>query len=107
MQKHWATISKQSGLDKRFMQHRASCCNKVRRIVAPKVAGSSPVGHPSEEHPWGRAAMFGYLPMHSVMRRGIQVLGRGGGRHLSYRATQFFLLGSRNAFRNDLETGMQ
>src|SRR5829696_10126645 len=47
MQKHWATISKEIGLDKRILQHMATPGNRCRRIVAQeKVAGSSPVGHP-------------------------------------------------------------
>jgi hypothetical protein len=47
MQKHWATKSKESSLDKRILQHMATPGNGARRIVALKVAGSSPVGHPS------------------------------------------------------------
>src|SRR5829696_9193349 len=47
MQKHLATTSKEIGLDKRFLQPAATLRNRCRRIVAPKGAGSSPVGHPS------------------------------------------------------------
>jgi hypothetical protein len=32
--------------DKRFPQHQATLRDGVSRIVAPKGAGSSPVGHP-------------------------------------------------------------
>ena len=47
MQKHWATASKENGLDKRFLQRTATPGNRTWRIVAlEKVAGSSPVGHP-------------------------------------------------------------
>jgi hypothetical protein len=51
MQKPLATTSKEVGLDKRFLQRTATPGNKSRRIVAPKVAGSSPVGHPPEFSP--------------------------------------------------------
>ena len=34
------------GLSKPILQHTATPSNKCRRIVAPKGAGSSPVGHP-------------------------------------------------------------
>ena len=43
---HAATASKENGLDKRLLQPTATSRNRCRRIVAPKVAGSSPVGHP-------------------------------------------------------------
>ncbi len=46
MQKRRATTSKETGLDKRFMQRTAIPGYRGRRIVAPKGAGSSPVGHP-------------------------------------------------------------
>jgi hypothetical protein len=47
MQKQEATISKEIGLSKPILQHRATLGNRVRRIVAlEKVAGSIPVGHP-------------------------------------------------------------
>src|SRR3712207_2598895 len=46
MQKRWATTSNEPGLYKRILQHSATPRNGSRRIVAPKVAGSSPVGHP-------------------------------------------------------------
>jgi hypothetical protein len=36
------------GLSEPLLQHRATPGNKSQRIVAPKVAGSSPVGHPPE-----------------------------------------------------------
>ena len=38
--------AKRIGLSKPVLQHRATPGNRYRRIVAPKVAGSSPVGHP-------------------------------------------------------------
>src|SRR5215216_814651 len=38
MQKRRATISKDIGLDKQFLQHSATPRNRGRRIVAPKVA---------------------------------------------------------------------
>ena len=47
MQKRRATTSKEIGLDMPILQHTATSRNRSRRIVAPKVAGSSPVGHPS------------------------------------------------------------
>jgi hypothetical protein len=46
MQKPWTTVSKGICLHKPFLQHRATSSNKNRQIVAPKVAGSSLVGHP-------------------------------------------------------------
>src|SRR5215216_345886 len=46
MQKQWATVSKEIGLDKPIVQRSATLGNRCRRIVAPKGAGSSPVGHP-------------------------------------------------------------
>ncbi len=39
-------MSNRIGLDKPILQRTASRGNRCRRIVAPKVAGSSPVGHP-------------------------------------------------------------
>ena len=39
-------MSKEIGLDKPILQRTATPGNRHRRIVAPKVAGSSPVGHP-------------------------------------------------------------
>jgi hypothetical protein len=48
MQKQGATASKENGLDKPILQRTATPGNGCRRIVAPKVAGSSPVGHPPE-----------------------------------------------------------
>jgi hypothetical protein len=41
-----ATTSEEMGLDKPILQPQATPRNRCRRIVAPKVAGSSPVGHP-------------------------------------------------------------
>ena len=38
--------AKISGLGKPILQFRATLGNRCRRIVAPKIAGSSPVGHP-------------------------------------------------------------
>jgi hypothetical protein len=50
MQKRWATVSKVIGLDKPIMQRTATRGNTSRRIVAlEEVAGSIPVGHPSEK----------------------------------------------------------
>src|SRR5215217_1197531 len=46
-QKQRATASKEIGLNKPILQPIATPRNRCRRIVAPKVAGSSPVGHPS------------------------------------------------------------
>jgi hypothetical protein len=46
MQKRRATISNDFGLDKPILQRWATPRNGCQRIVAPKVAGSSPVGHP-------------------------------------------------------------
>ena len=46
-QRQQATASKEIGLDKPILQRVATCRNACRRIVAPKGAGSSPVGHPS------------------------------------------------------------
>jgi hypothetical protein len=46
MQKRWATVSKEIGLSKPVMQQAANLGYKIRRIVAPKVAGLNPVGHP-------------------------------------------------------------
>jgi hypothetical protein len=41
-------VSKKFGLDKPILQHPATYGNRCRRIVAlEKVAGSSPVGHPT------------------------------------------------------------
>ena len=46
MQQPRATTSKETGLDKRFLQRTATRGNRCRRIVAlEKVAGTSPVGH--------------------------------------------------------------
>ena len=45
-QKQRATSGKRIRLDKRLLQPRATLGNTVNRIVAPKGAGSSPVGHP-------------------------------------------------------------
>src|SRR5215218_1864209 len=50
MQKRQATASKEIGLSKPFLQHLATPRNRCQRIVAPKVAGSSPVGHPNLPH---------------------------------------------------------
>ena len=46
MQKRRETTSKGIGLDKQFLQRTATTRNGCQRIVAPKGAGSSPVGHP-------------------------------------------------------------
>src|SRR5215207_8215379 len=47
MQKRWATTSNEIGLDKRFMQRRATSRNRCQRIMAlEKVAGSILVRHP-------------------------------------------------------------
>jgi hypothetical protein len=43
---HAAIASKESHPDKPILQPQATRRNRCRRIVAPKVAGSSPVGHP-------------------------------------------------------------
>ena len=47
MQKHRATASKEIGLSKPILQRMAMPRNRWRRIVAPKDAGSIPVGHPT------------------------------------------------------------
>ncbi len=39
-------MSKEIGLSKPILQRTATRGNERRRIVAPKDAGSSPVGHP-------------------------------------------------------------
>jgi len=46
MQKRRAIPSKEIGLSKPILQHLATSGNRCPRIVAPKVAGSIPVGHP-------------------------------------------------------------
>jgi hypothetical protein len=46
VQKRWATASKENSLFKLILQRVATPRNRVRRIVAPKVAGPIPVGHP-------------------------------------------------------------
>jgi hypothetical protein len=45
-QKQLATVSKEIGLDKQILPHPETPRNRCRRIVAPKVAGLSAVGHP-------------------------------------------------------------
>ena len=45
MQKHRATTSKEIGLSKPILQRMAMPRNRWRRIVAPKIVGSSPVGN--------------------------------------------------------------
>jgi hypothetical protein len=42
-------VSKEIRLHKRFLQHPATYGNGIWRIVAPKGAGSSPLGHPHAE----------------------------------------------------------
>ena len=46
MQKRGATASKGIPLDKAILQRTATPRNRCRWIVAPKAAGSNPVGHP-------------------------------------------------------------
>ena len=46
MQKQRSTTSKEICLHKPILRPVATRGNVCRRIVAPKVAGSSPVGHP-------------------------------------------------------------
>ncbi len=62
MQKRWATTSKEIGLSKPILQRTATPRNRCRRIVAPKVAGSIPVGHPfiyriGKRKTWGRKVL--------------------------------------------------
>jgi hypothetical protein len=69
MQNPWATASNAIGLSKPILQRTATRGNTSRRIVAPKVAGSSPVGHPLETAYLSRKLRVGDAPGHHAEGR--------------------------------------